>query len=115
MQISNISFPLVLCASLFATAAMAEGIAVTDREHRKGMSYEEYSEYREKMRMQMNKIQPENSSKPPDLAEKPNRDSEYGKGYHARSPSQDRPDKADVTRPERPRAERFNRGDMGRR
>ena len=122
MQISNFALPLMLCMSLFVPVAMAEDISVPDNERRQGMSYEEYSAYREKMRMQMENKKPEdlkpnqipaNSSS--DQMEKPQRDSAYGKGYHTRNPSEGRPDIDAGSRPDRPRAERFNRGGMGRR
>jgi len=112
----------MLCLSLFVPAAMAEDIAAPDKEQRKSMSYEEYSKYRENMRMQMEKMKPEEarqkteaSGNPSDQAEKSQRDSTYGKGYHSRTPAVDIPDTGAGNRPERPRPERFNRGDMGRR
>lgn len=122
MQISNFAFLVILCMSLFVPVALAEDISVPDKEHRQGMSYEEYSTYREKMRMQMENKKPENlkpnqmpANSPSDQMEKRQRDSAYGKGYHARNPSEGRPDIDAGSRPDRPRAERFNRGSMGRR
>lgn len=122
MQTNIISFQLALCLSLLAPAALAEGIAVPDREHRKGMSYEEYSKYRENMRMQIEQMKPEDarlktdtSGSPTDQTKQAPRDSAYGQGYHSRPPSVDRPDTGAGNRPERPAPERFNRGDMGRR
>jgi len=61
---------------------MAEDISVPDKERRQGMSYEEYSAYREKMRMQMENKKPGDlkpkqgsSNTPSDQMEKPQRDS----------------------------------------
>jgi hypothetical protein len=51
MQIYNIAFQLLLCMSLLVPVANAENLSVPDKEHRQGMSYEEYSNYREKMRL----------------------------------------------------------------
>lgn len=121
MQISIFSF-LLLCMSLFVPAAMAEDVVVPDKEHRKGMSYEEYSKYRENMRLHMEKMKPEDASQktvasgsPSVQTEKSQHGSAYGKGYHSRTPSVDKPAMGAGDRPERPRVERFNRGDMGRR
>lgn len=122
MQISNFYFQLLLCMSLFVPAAMAESISVPDKNQRQGMSYEEYSNYREKMRKQMEKNKPEEvkqnpapANAPSGQTEKASQGSAYGKGYHSRNQPEDRPDTGAGNRPDRPRIERFNRGDMGRR
>lgn len=119
MQISNHLFLPAFCISLFAPIAMAEGIAVPDKEQRQGMNYEEYSKYRENMRMQMEKIKHGNTGQKTDASsaqtEKSHADSTYGKGYSSRTSTIERPDSAAENRPERHRIERFNRGDMGRR
>jgi hypothetical protein len=122
MRIPNFTLPLALCMSLFVPAAMAENLSIPDKEHRQGMSYEEYSNYREQMRLHMEKkhqeerMQAPASSNPrPEQTEKPNPNSAYGQGYHSRSRTENRPDMDSVNRPDRPRTERFNRGDMGRR
>lgn len=123
MRISSIfPLPAIICMALFAPLAMAEDISVPDKEHRLGMSYEEYAKYREKMRMQMEnrkpvdlKPKPAPANIPSDQMEKPQRDSAYGQGYHSRNQPADRPNVDAGSRPDRPRAERFNRGDMGRR
>lgn len=122
MPTNNILFQLALCLSLFLPAAMAEGLAVPDKEHRQGMSFEEYSKYRENMRLHMEKMKPDEARQKPEASAKPSaqmeksqRDSAYGQGYQSRTPSEDRPDVGAANRPERPRVERFNRGDMGRR
>lgn len=111
--------PLLLCMSLLSTAALAESIAVPDREHRKGMSYEEYSAFREKMRTQIRNKNNENSggnreslNSTTDQAGDSKRDRVYGKGFHSRS-QQDRPDNDARNKPDRPRVEKFNRGNMG--
>jgi len=114
MQIANFTLQLVLCMSLFVPVAMAENLAVPDKEHRQGMSYEEYSHYREKMRLHMDKMHaqerrqaPEPSNTTPEQTEKLNPNSAYGQGYHSRERTEGRP--------EHPRGDRFDRGGMGRR
>lgn len=119
MQTTNFSFPLALCLSLCAPAALAQSISVPDEERRQGMSYEEYSQYREKMRVQMEKSKPEETKQPQaapaNQPDKASQDSAYGQGYHSRNPAQYQPQNEAGSRPERPRPERINRGDMGRR
>lgn len=122
MQTTNFSIPLALCLSLCAPAALAQSISVPDEERRQGMSYEEYSQYREKMRVQMEKLKSEEAKQtqtapanPANQSEQSNQDSAYGQGYHSRNPAQYRPQNEAGSRPERPRPERINRGDMGRR
>lgn len=115
MQISNFAFLPVLCMGLLVSAAMAEELAVPDKEHRQGMSYEEYSHYREKMRKHMEKMHPEERMQAPEQTGKINPNSAYGQGYRSRERTEDRPDIGSGSRPEHPRAERFDRGSMGRR
>jgi len=115
MQISNFSFLPALCMGLLVSAAMAEELAVPDKEHRQGMSYEEYSHYREKMRKHMEKMHPEEHGQMPEQMEKINPNSAYGQGYRSRELAEDRPDIVSGSRPEHPRVERFDRGSMGRR
>lgn len=115
MQIANFTFQLVLCMSLFVPVAIAENLAVPDKEHRQGMSYEEYSHYREKMRNHMEKMHPEEHKQMPEQTEKINPNSAYGQGYHSRNRAEDRPDAASGSRSEHPRGDRFNREGMGRR
>lgn len=117
---TSLLFTLLLGISLSIPAALADTISVPDTERRKGMSYDEYSSYREKMRMHMEKketkeqhqIEPEtrNTDEPNDPAQ---RNSTYGQGYQSRTAVEGKPDTSN--RPERPQVERFNRGDMGRR
>ena len=121
MQIPIFAFQLMLCMSLFVPVAKAENLSVPDKEHRQGMSYEEYSNYREKMRMHMERMTPEerkqaqdSSGRPPERMEKPNHDSAYGQGYHSRDQAESRPGMGAGNKPDHPRVERFNRGDMGR-
>ena len=121
MQISNIAFQLLLCMSLFVPVANAENLSVPDKEHRQGMSYEEYSHYREKMRLHMEKMHPQDpkqapapSNPTPEQTDKLNPNSAYGQGYHSRERTEDRPDTASGNRPEHPRGDRFDRGSMGR-
>jgi len=114
MQISNFVFLPVLCMGLFVSAAMAEELAVPDKEHRQGMSYEEYSHYREKMRKHMEKMHPAERRQTPEQTEKINPNSAYGQGYRSRNPNDDRPDISIVNKPDHPRVERFNRSDLGR-
>ena len=122
MQIYNIAFQLLLCMSLLVPVANAENLSVPDKEHRQGMSYEEYSHYREKMRMHMDKMHPQDSKQAPapsnptpEQTDKLNPNSAYGQGYHSRERTEDRPDAATGSRPEHPRGDRFDRGGMGRR
>lgn len=115
MQISNFAFLPVLCMGLFVSAATAEEFAVPDKEHRQGMSYEEYSHYREKMRKHMEKMHPEERGQTPEQTEKINPNSAYGQGYRSRERAEDRPDIGSGSRPEHPRADRFDRGSMGHR
>lgn len=122
MRIPIFALPLALCMSLFVPAAMAENLSVPDKVHRQGMSYEEYSNYREQMRLHMEKMHQEElkpapppSNPAPDKTEKPDPNSAYGQGYHTRSQAENRPVMGPGNRPDRPRSERFNRGDMGRR
>lgn len=121
MQIFNIAFQLLLCISLFVPVANAENLSVPDKEHRQGMSYEEYSHYREKMRLHMDKMHPQDpkqapapSNPTPEQTDKLNPNSAYGQGYHSRERTEDRPDRSIDKRSDRPNFERFNRGDMGR-
>jgi hypothetical protein len=113
---------LLLCMSLLVPVANAENLSVPDKEHRQGMSYEEYSNYREKMRLHMDKMHPQDpkqapapSSPTPEQTDKLNPNSAYGQGYHSRERTEDRPDAASGSRPEHPRGDRFDRGGMGRR
>jgi stringent starvation protein B len=124
MQIFNFTFLPVFCMSLFVPAALAENLAVPAKDHRQGMSYEEYSSYREKMikRMDESKQSPEerrqlpdSSRRPHEQMEKPNPNSAYGQGYQSRKLAEDRAERGVDNRPERPSFERFNRGDTGRR
>ena len=122
MQIYNIAFQLLLCMSLLVPVANAENLSVPDKEHRQGMSYEEYSHYREKMRLHMEKMHPQDpkqapapSNPTPEQTDKLNPNSAYGQGYHSRERTEDRPDTASGSRPEHSRGDRFDRGGMGRR
>lgn len=122
MQIYNIAFQLLLCMSLLVPVANAENLSVPDKEHRQGMSYEEYSNYREKMRLHMDKMHPQDSkqapapsSPTPEQTDKLNPNSAYGQGYHSRERTEDRPDAASGSRPEHPWGDRFDRSGMGRR
>lgn len=120
MRISTVSILLLLCVSLAAPLARAQDIAVPNREQRQGMSYEEYTDFREKMRLRMEKMRAEKRNLPPAENKRPQEEQKqadteraYGKGYDSRSRNIDRPDIAD-RRPERPRVERFNRAERMR-
>ena len=122
MLILPFTLILVIFTSVLAPVAMAQDFTPPDREHRQGMSYEEYSSYREKMRMRMEKMTPEERrqaremmSPPSDQTERPKHDSAYGQGFHSRPQIENMPDRASGNRPDSPRGERFNRGNMGRR
>lgn len=119
-------FYFTLLISLFAPVAMAQDFTPPDKEHRQGMSYEEYSSYREKMRMRMEKMTPEERKQAHEMMgrpdgkmdgkmERPNPDSAYGQGFHTRKQPDDRPANASGNRADRPRVERFNRGERLRR
>jgi rare lipoprotein A (peptidoglycan hydrolase) len=114
MKILTLSI-LTLCAGLCTAPAMAGELSVPDKEKRQGMSYEEYSNYREKMRQRMASEQPADSrqvTSPSDgtqaETEQAGHASSYGQGYSSRKPAADRPDRP-------ARAERFSRDAMGRR
>jgi hypothetical protein len=117
MQILNYLFQFVLCMSLSIPLAMAENLSIPDKDHRQGMSYKEYSAYRENMRklMEERRQSPNLSGHPAAQAEKINPKSAYGQGYQSRNSMGDRPERGIDNKPDRPRLERFNRGDMGRR
>jgi rare lipoprotein A (peptidoglycan hydrolase) len=105
---------LTLCAGLCAAPAMAGELSVPDKEKRQGMSYEEYSNYREKMRQRMASEQPADSRQAATPSDGTHTEtqaghaSSYGQGYNSRKPAADRPDRP-------ARAERFSRDAMGRR
>ena len=114
MRTSTLSY-LLLCAGLSAPLAWAENIAAPDKEQRQGMSLEEYTDFREKMRLRMEKMRadegnPLSAENKRQQEEQKQADSErtYGKGYDSRSHNIDRSDTAD-RRPERP-----NRGERMR-
>lgn len=120
--IKSLAWHCVLCTTLFAPVLMAQGFPPTDREHRQGMSYEEYSAHREKMRLRMeierdeDHVRSTDRQKPPaDQTEKSRPDSAYGQGFHTRSRADDKQDRARTSRHDRPHFERTNRGDRGRR
>jgi len=111
-----------LLSTLCAQLVRAENIAIPDKVRRQEMSYEEYSNYREKMRMQMGKAHSEEAkptqdaaSRATDQIDKSKPESAYGQGYHLRNRADDKPDSAANSKPDRPHFERFNRGDMMRR
>lgn len=129
MNISSLVLPLLLGFSLLPASVLAQELAVPDKEHLNGMSYEEYSGYREKMRMRMEKAgtqeqepmqEPDNRDR--DTINKHDQGSAYGQGYSSRNNvSNDKPGTRPDSRPERPQIperpqhERFDRNGMGRR
>jgi hypothetical protein len=120
MQSIKILIPLTLCMYLFVPFAMAENITVPDKEQLKGMSYEEYSQYREKMRLHLENPRPkghkstQESTNPGfDQPEQPRTDSSYGRGYHSRNDDDTRSESR--RKADRPRFERLNRGGLGHR
>ncbi|MGV8935135.1 MAG: hypothetical protein ACOH1I_10950 [Gallionellaceae bacterium] len=122
MSIFRFSISFAIGISLLAPFAHAQDLNFPDKIHRKGMSYEEYSVLREKMRMRMeqlrtqnNNLKQEHQNHPDYQAERSNPDSAYGKGYQSRKKPEIRTDNNADSRPERPHAERFNRGNMIRR
>ena len=114
MYIFNRSPLLFLCLSLMLPAALAQQIDAPSKAQRQGMSYEEYTDFREKMRLRMEKMRADHRNQsaetdPHPHAEKEKHDERaYGKGFDSRNRDNDRPDTA---RPDRPRVERFNRHD----
>ena len=123
MKIASFTIPLALYVSLFASLSAADEIHIPDREHRQGMSYEEYKNFREKMRMRLEKSRVEGNGSASELTqhadEHPDRHREedtYGKGYRSRILNDGHPDTKPEGRPDRgARVEKFNRGDMMRR
>jgi hypothetical protein len=119
MHIKNLIFQLALCMSLVAPVAKAQEFTAPDRAQRQGMSYEEYRELREKMRMRMekrheNQRQPDDANRGAEQAEREKSGSTYGQGFDTRRQREDRPDASPDRRPDHPRFERFNRGDRAR-
>lgn len=112
---------LLLLASICISRAIAEDISIPDNVHRQGMSYQEYATFREKMRMQIEKTPTEDNKQivEPTNSGAGNKETKsgrtYGQGYHTRMQTEDRPGSKHDKRPDRPRIERFNRGDMRRR
>jgi hypothetical protein len=115
---------LLLCLGLFAGDALAQEIVVPDREKLRGMSYEEYSSIREKMRHRLENRK--ESADENDQAGKedtqPAAQGSYGKSYKSRSQQKDsmdtglRPERPErLERPERPHVDRFERPDIMRR
>lgn len=49
---------LVICMNMPAASALAQDLNIPDRDQRQGMSYEEYSALREKMRARLEKMTP---------------------------------------------------------
>lgn len=83
--------------------AFAQDIQVPDKEHRQGMSYDEYVNVREKMRLRLESRAKENNQSddaPAIVKERPDRERHYGQGYLSRHPQVDRMNR--VERPERP-------------
>ena len=128
MKISDFSFQLLLCLSIVTPVAMAQGTPASGKEHSQGMSYEEYSTFREKMRMRMEKSHAQESNSSLEAGDSPAEqhaervkpDSAYGQGYQSRNrsegrPEHNRPDNHTNNRPERIKVEKPDRGDRMRR
>ena len=120
MQHRKIVLTLALSLCLFTSVSRGENIAVPDKEQRQGMSFEEYSTYREKMRTQMEhrksdeqKSQQDSANRMNDHAEKNQPSGSYGRDYHSRTADDTRPEA--TQRPDFHRVERFMRNEMGRR
>lgn len=106
---------LFACLCMMTGIALAQDVVVPDLEHRRGMSYEEYSSIREKMRMRMDSKQSannpnerENKSEDPVTAK-----GSYGRDYQSRN-QVDRPD-VKFERPERTQNNRPERPEVFRR
>ena len=115
----KMTLQLVVCMYLFAPASYARDASSPEKQPRNGMSYEEYSSMREKMRMQMDSVgrddlrqlrESENNSN--SRIERPARYNDYGRGYQSRNRDMVRPDNPSgerAERPEHPRFEKHNR------
>lgn len=118
MQNSKLGFYSLLLMSLYMPAAMAENISIPDKDNRQGMSYQEYSTYRDKMRLRIESRKSDSSiqnvapaNRTDEQGEKSYRGSNYGQGYRARQQSDDRHDSTSERMHDRPRFDKFNRGE----
>ena len=123
MRIFRFTIPFAIGISLLASLALAQDLNFPDQTQRQGMSYEEYSALREKMRARLENMTPaerqELREKMQDIHRQDREEQRaYGQGYHARKRDMEqfaaRPDKPDlpqrVERPDAPqRMERFQR------
>jgi nitrate reductase cytochrome c-type subunit len=117
MQKKYFALHTLLCMCLLAPAVQAQEFSPPDREHRQGMSYEEYANFREKMRLRMEKNHADQRKAEQEEAAPPAREhspSNYGQGYQARQHAAERPEPRSE-RPERGHFERPQRGEMMRR
>lgn len=118
MKTSKRSFLLLLCIHLFAPAAIAQSNPGAEKDAHPGMHTQEQADFREKMRLRMEKMRAE-KHKYGDRTQDDKDDgdqsgSTYGQGFDSRNHSNDRPDAASARRPERPRIERFNHVERAR-
>lgn len=114
MKASSFALYFWLYMSMLAPVAMAQEIPIPDKAHRQVMNLEEYSKFREKMRLRMERTHAQERKQPNESGDRPAKhterikpDSSYGEGYHSRNRSEDRPN----NRPERPHVEKFNKPD----
>lgn len=112
---------ILICLGLFAGDALAQEIVVPDRDKLRGMSYEEYSSIREKMRhrLENRKETADENNQASKEETQPAAQGSYGKNYQTRSQQRDNIDTASrperPERPERPHVDRFERPDIMRR
>ncbi len=117
---------LTLCAllSMFAGSALAYDLVLPDPAQRRGMSYEEYSSIRQKMRQRIGGTAPAaNNKQQPVVEQKPAEpqddsglaEGSYGRDFQSRNRMEDRPSQVKIDRPERPQFNRPERPDVFRR
>ena len=107
-------FSLIVCLCLLTGTALAQDVVEPDREHRRGMSYEEYSSIREQMRVRMENTQSnKQKQQKSDDDQTSSAEGSYGRDYQSRN-QVDRPD-VKFERPERPQINRPERPEVFRR
>ena len=121
MKITYFYILLTLCLGIFAPTVSAQEFSAPNKAQRQGMSYEEYSQYRENMRKRMRNMTPqernnalEHESQTVEQTENLRSEKAYGQGYNSRIRTETRSDmNMRDSKPERQqRPEKFNRGDM---
>lgn len=116
-------FTLFALLGMVASAVLAQDLVVPDPAQRRGMSYEEYSSIRQKMRQriagkpaaseQTKKTTPAQDSTQQD--DPTQAEGSYGRDFQSRNRMEDRPSHVKIDRPERPQFSRPDRPDVFRR